>query len=47
MNKLILLCNFLALAIVIGFAIWLVRHPSPPPTNHCPPSDAAVPWCIK
>lgn len=46
-NKLLLLGNFIALAIVIGFGVWLARSPSPPPVNHCPPSDAANPWCSR
>jgi hypothetical protein len=44
-TKLLLLCNFIAIAIVIGFGIWLVRQPSPAPINHCAPSDRANPWC--
>jgi hypothetical protein len=46
-TKLILLGNFLAVALVIWIALHFGRDPSPPPVNHCPPHDQANPWCGK
>lgn len=46
-NKLILLGNFITLAIIIGFGVWLAHRPAIAPVNHCPPSDAANPWCSR
>lgn len=46
-TKLILLGNFLAVAVVVWTAVHIARNPSPPPINHCPPHESGNPWCIK
>jgi hypothetical protein len=38
---------FIALAAAGATALDLIRHPSPPPVNHCPPSDKSNPWCVR
>lgn len=44
----LLILGYVAAFVVIGAtALDLVRHPSPPPINHCPPSDAANRWCLR
>jgi hypothetical protein len=44
--RLLTLGLVIAWTIIIWTAVSLARHPSLP-ANHCPPTDAANPWCVK
>jgi hypothetical protein len=46
-TKLLILADVAALALIIWTGVQIARHPSPPPINHCPPSDAANRWCVQ